>query len=219
MSDWTFNGFGVLRAQLVVPLTGRWVADLEVDATEPITGRVTLTIGGVSWLGNVLRGGVEADTWSGRVVGGAGGLDRPVVARSWQGLQPARGLVTELLTEVGEVLSVSSSADVDANLPRWSRIDGPAHHALADLALAVGARWRMLPEGEVWIGVETWPELTLPEDAPAELLATDPRAGTSTLAFVGSYILPGQTFQGRRVGGVTYRLDDQRDRAVVWWAS
>lgn len=218
MSDWTLNGYPVLAGEITAPLTGRWVADLAVDVPEALTGAVELRVGGVRWAGAVVRGGVEADTAHVRVVGGTGGLDRTVLARSWQGLQPVRGLVQELLAEVGEVLDAGSGTELDANLPRWSRLDGPAHHALADLARAAGARWRLTIDGAVWIGTESWPELVLPDDVVPELLATNPRQGTATYRLPGAWVAPGQTFEGRRVGAVRYVLADRRDRLTVWWA-
>lgn len=219
MSDWTLNGRPVLRGTITVPLGGRWVADLAVDAPEGIAGAVELEVGGVRWRGTVHRGGVDEDVWQGRVVGGAGGLDRPVLARAWDGLQPARGLLVELLSEVGEVLSGTSGDAVNVNLARWTRLDMPAHHALADLVRAVGARWRVLFDGSVWVGVETWPEFVLPEDARAELLSTDSRTGTSTYALPGAYVQPGRVFEGRRVGSVAYELAGDRDRVRVWWTT
>lgn len=218
MSDWSLNDLPLLRAQLVAPLTGRWTADLEVDTDTDITGPVVLTIGAVQRRGTVFRGGLDEGKWCGRIVGGANGLDRPVTARSWQGSQSARGLVTELLRELGEVLSDSSGPELDTNIPRWSRIDGPGHHALADLVRAVGARWRITPEGAVWIGTESWPELITPEGDLTELLEVDPRAGSSTFAVSSGYVLPGQTFEGLRVGGLVYSLDDGHDRVTVWSA-
>lgn len=218
MSDWTLNGHPVLAGEITAPLTGRWVADLAVDASEALSGAVVLLVGGVRWAGTIYRGGVTQDTATVRVVGGTGGLDRTVTARSWQGLQPARGLVQELLSEVGEALYDGSGAELDTNLARWSRLDGPAHHALAGLARAVGARWRLTIDGTVWVGTETWPELVLPEDTRAELLADDPRRGATSYSLPGAWVVPGQTFEGRRVGAVRYELADRRDRLTVWWA-
>jgi hypothetical protein len=217
VSDWTCAGAPVLRAELRAPLHGRWIADVEVDTSEALTGAVEVRIGGVAWRGTVLRGGIDgADVWKGRIVGGAGGLDQPVTARSWLGLQPARGLFVELLTEVGETLSPSSGAPVDTDLARWSRVDCTAHRALADLASVVGARWRLTPEGTVWVGLETWPELVLPEGVTAEPLSVNPRMASAVYALPGSWILPGTVFEGRRVGGVVYRLDGA-DRAHVYF--
>lgn len=219
MSDWTANAFPVLRGELSAPLSGRWIADLEVDASEALSGAVEIRIGGVAWRGTVWRGALDdgADVWRGRIVGGSGGLDRPVTARSWLGLQPARGLLVELLTEVDESLSPSSTAEIDTNVARWSRVEGPAHRALADLASVVGARWRLTSEGTVWVGSETWPELVLPEGAEAELLSTDPMLGVSTYALPGAYISPGCIFEGRRVAGVVYDLEDAVERARVFF--
>lgn len=220
MSDWNLNGHPVLRGTVTAPLTGRWVADLEADTSELLSGAVELRIGGVAWRGFVARGTSDADstTWRGRIVGGAGGLERPVPARAWHGLQPARGLITDLLAEAGEVLAASSTAEIDANLPRWCRLAQPAHQALADLARAVGCSWRVTSDGAVRVGIETWPELVLPDDVSAELLTTDPRTGAAVYALPGAWVAPGSTFEGRRVGGAVYRLDGDADRVHVWWA-
>lgn len=218
MSDWTLNGIPVTSGTLRAPLSGRWVASFLVDTDEALSGAVELRIGGVAWRGSVFRGGGDGSgLWRGIVVGGSGGLDRRLDARSWVGLQPARGILVELLTEAGEILSPSSTAEVDTNVARWSRVEGPAHRALADIASVVGARWRLTPEGTVWVGVDLWPELVLPEGVEAELLEADPAGGKATYALPGSWILPGATFEGRRVGGVTYALDGGADSATVWW--
>lgn len=215
MSDWTVNGAPVLRGRIAAPLLGRWVADLELDADDAPAGAIELRVGGVAWAGALHRGGLDEGVWKGRVVGGAGGLDATVPARSWRGLQPARGLVVELLGEAGEALDAASA--IEASLPRWSRVEGPARRALDALVRAVGLRWRVTTAGAVWVGAETWPELTLPEGVAAELLAVDPALGTSTYSLPGAYLLPGQTFEGRRVGGVVYELAGDRDRVTVWW--
>lgn len=217
MSDWTLNGRPVLHGTITAPLHGRWVADLAVDAPEGLAGDVVIEVGGIRWRGAIHRGGVDEDTWNGRVVGGTTGLDQLVTARSWHGLQPARGLVRELLSEVGEALSDASGPELDTNLPRWSRIDAPAHHALADLARAVGARWRVLFDGTVWVGAETWPELFIPDGARVELLSTDSRGDASLYALPAAWVQPGQVFDGRRVGSVAYELAGGRDRVKVWW--
>ena len=217
MSDWLLNGRPVLAGRVTAPLSGRWHAELVIDTLDGVSGAAELVIGGVRWAGTTYRSGIEADTCFAGLVGGTRGLDRRVDARSWHGLQPARGLVQELLSEVGEVLYEGSGAELDVHLPRWSRVECPADHALAQLVDAIGARWRMTIDGSVWIGTETWPELILPDAVRAELLGTEPRAGRATYSLPGAYLLPGQTFEGRRVGAVVYELAGGVDRAKVWW--
>lgn len=214
MSDWTLNGAPVLSGRVVAPLLGRWVVDLEVDADDAPTAAAELRVGGVAWVGTVHRGGLDEGVWRGRIVGAAG-LDTIVPARSWRGLQPARGLVVELLGDVGATLDDASA--IDAALPRWSRVEGRASRALSELARAAGVRWRVSPSGPVWVGVDTWPELTLPDGVTAEPLDTDPVQGAAVYGLPGAYLLPGQTFEGRRVGGVVYELAGERDRVTVWW--
>ena len=217
MSDWTLNGLPVLRASLHAPLQGRWTADVEVDTDDALTGPVDLMVGGVLWRAAVLRGGLGQGTWRARLVGGTGGLDLPVAARAWQGLQAARGLVVELLTEVGETLDAGSGDELTTTLPRWSRVDTIAHRALADLAGAVDARWRVTPEGAVWVGTETWPEIILPDGVQVETLDDDPRRGVSVCSVPGGWITPGRSLDGRRIGAVAYELTPERDRLTVWW--
>lgn len=216
--DWSISGRPALAARLLAPLAGRWVADLEADTDEPITGAVEVLGGGAAWRGAVLRGGVTDGRWHGRVVGGAGGLDRVVPPASWQGLQAARGLVDELLGPLGETLDAGAGPELERTLPRWTRVEGVAHRALADLAAAVGARWRVTPGGTVWVGAETWPERVLAEGETAELLDEDPRLGSALYALSGAWLAPGVVLEGRRVGGVLYELRGDVDRAEVWWA-
>lgn len=220
--DWRLEGASVLRGRLTVPLGGAWVADLEVDTAEPLLGAVTravtLAVGTTSWNGMVFRGGVTGDRWSGRIVGGAGGLRLPVEARAWQGLQPARGLLVELLADVGETLAPTSTSEVATNLPRWSRCATTADRALADLAAHLGCRWRVRPEGDVWVGVDAWAPVEFPDGSVVELLDVDPRTDAAVYALPEARVLPGTTFDGRRVGGVVYDLDGPRERVTVWRA-
>lgn len=216
--DWRLAGASVLRGRLTVPLNGAWLADLDVDAAEAPSGSVVLTVGGSRWVGTVHRGGVAAGRWSGRVVGGAGGLHRAVPARAWQGLQPARGLLVELLGEVGEALAPTSTAEVSANVPRWTRLATTADRALADLAGYLGCRWRVRPEGDVWVGIDAWGAVEFAEGSLVELIDEDPRSGAAVYVLPEARVLPGMTFEGRRVGGVVYDLDGARERATVWWA-
>jgi hypothetical protein len=211
MSDATLNGESVLRAQLTVPLLGAWVLDVETDTDRAITGRVPFVAGGMTWSGTVVRGGVEAGTWRGRLVGGANGLGRPLPARAYRSVT-ARSIAEGIVSEAGEQLADMA---LDPILTSWTRPGLTGAELLKLLVTYLGLGWRMQPDGAVWIGSESWPL-----DAGAwEELGRDPQRGTVTLAIDAPTLLPGATLAAEtdRVAGVVYTFDATL-RAQVWLA-
>ena len=49
MAEITLDGARVTLCALTIPRVGAWVADLDVDSAEAITGRVSLVIDGATW--------------------------------------------------------------------------------------------------------------------------------------------------------------------------
>ena len=65
----------VTRCDITFPRRGVWCADVDLDTETAPTGRVSVVVdGGPTWSGTVVSGGVSHGLWSGRIVGGAGGL-------------------------------------------------------------------------------------------------------------------------------------------------
>ena len=64
----------VSRYLLEVPELGAWTAMVDVDSDAAISGKVTLTIDGVSWVGTVIKGDLYAGRVHAQIVGGAGKL-------------------------------------------------------------------------------------------------------------------------------------------------
>lgn len=214
MGQVTLNAEAVFALRLTLPLRGRWTAELEVDSEADITGAVTLSDSQpgeqVTFQGAVHRGGVLVNTWRGLIVGGTGGLSKDVTAKHYREID-ARTVISELLAEVGEALATTSTATVLAKrLPFWTRLTGGAREALSAVCDAIGATWRVLPSGAVWIGVDTWPaaadQFQVDRDFPA---------GTVELAPDSINLLPGVTVDGLRVGRVEHCIDDHL-RTTVW---
>lgn len=213
----TVNSLPLLRADVVLPRVGVWTADLEVDTETPITGRVTVTLGALALVGTVLYGGITpGGAWSGRVVGGAGGLARSIGATAHRNASLGEVLRTAL-TEAGETLS-PTAIDLSAPVARWARLAGPAARTVEQVAAVVGASWRVLADGSVWIGPETWADQTA-----ADALTEHVDVVTSSRALAGdsaAEILPGRTLRleglALRVGAVSHRLDAERFRTHVW---
>lgn len=211
MSDATLNGESVLRAQLTVPLLGAWVLDVETDTDRAITGRVPFVSGGMTWSGTVVRGGVEAGTWRGRLVGGANGLGRVLPARAYRSVT-ARSIAEGIATEAGEQLA---DVALDTILTNWTRPGLSGAELLKLLVNYLGLGWRVQPGGAVWIGSESWPL----DAGEWEELGRDPQRGLVTLAIDAPTLLPGATLAAEtdRVAGVVYTFDETL-RAQVWLA-
>lgn len=212
MSDATLNSLGLLRADIVLPRVGAWTADVVLDDDRAPSSAITIVAAGLTLRGTVVRGGVEAGLWRGRVVGGAGGLRREVPAVAQRGGTLATAL-RDVLSAAGEALA--SAPEITDSSPLWHRLAGTAGAAVADVARAAGCAWRVLADGSVWVGRETWPE-----HAPdVDVIDWRPELGRLELAGDTLGILPGQTLRARdlvvRVGCVEHRIHGDASRTVV----
>ena len=213
MAEATLNGFDVTAGTLTWGRTGAWVLDVDVDTETALAGAVPLAVGtnGPTFAGTVFRGANWQLRWSGRIVGGGGGLRTQVPARQYRGV-PARTVVSDLLTEVGEQLD-PSSAGLDAMLACWARRGSTAAEALALLVDALGTTWSMNPAGQIRVGDPAWSAFT----GDAELLEENVRMGTATYAMDLPVLCPGATLGGQRVSAVVYTFEAQALRAEVWF--
>jgi hypothetical protein len=74
--------------------------------------------------------------------------------------------------------------------------------------------WRVLPDGTVYVGVESWPQSPMgsfdlyswpPQELRATIFALDPR------------ITPGQVWQSGQVSNVAHRVDTDKIRTTIWF--
>lgn len=215
MASITANGQPVLVATIFEPRRGVWHADLELDATDPLSGAVTLDFGvGVSaFQGTVRRAGVYGGRAMARIVGGKDGLSKILKAKFYRS-SFVRVALGELLADAGEALdaSVLPSA-IEKALTFWHRAgvtDASAGQALERLAQEASMTWRVLRNGNVWFGVETWPE----SKAAFDLLDSSPADGERVIALDSGLpeVLPGVTLAGERVEYVVTRLTGESFR-------
>jgi hypothetical protein len=214
MAEITINGRRASRLRVLLPLAGAWVADAVVDDGTSLEGAVTVALDGLTLAGAVVRGGVGAEVWTGRIVGGAGGLRRALPATSHRNVT-LRAVLDEALRASGES-AADDIGDLSHAVTLYQRREAPALFTVADVARAAGYAWRVRPDGRVWMGAERWPAFA-PTDV--ELVGWDDRTGT--LRFSGSTlgILPGQTLTagGRtvRILGVEHQADAERIRTTL----
>jgi len=211
----TLNAQPLLALSLVIPRLGAWTADVAVDSDTDVTGAVTLDLEGRIWRGTVVRGAVAFGRWSGRIVGGAGGLQRELPPVAFAGTTH-RAVFDETLRAAGET-AAAIEADLSAPLNRWHRVRQTGDVTIAEIARATGLSWRVLSAGFVWLGVESWVAVT-PRDV--DVMSREPITGCYELAGDAALDLePGTTVTldgtSVRIGAVTHRLDGVALRTSV----
>lgn len=201
----TCAGVDVLDAEIHLCARGAWWARARLDSSKTPSGRVTLSAeGGLSLSGFVVTGGVFTDVSHVHIVGGAGGLSKVQAAAAWQNAQ-LRDPLDAALSAAGESLSSTVASTVlSVQLPAWTRAAETTVRAIDGLCGAASAAtgqaitWRVLPDGAVWLGVETWPAQDIP--AGSDLLEAFPAEGRYVIGADTPSLLPGVALAG--VGNV-----------------
>lgn len=212
------DGPGVGAGTLWLPRVGAWLADLTIDSATVPSGRHELQLSDRHVLvGTVSRAGAVGDGQRTRLrlVAGAAGLLKQ--ARPQHYTSPTLAVVLrDLLRNAGEVLSPSAERAVLVHqLAHWTTIAMPAAQAVRLLLSAAGpdVAWRHLPDGQVWVGRETWPDSKVRDFTE---LAREPESDTYEVAVPTPDLLPGTLLGGRRVDTVEIRMSGGSIRATVW---
>jgi hypothetical protein len=214
----TANNLPILSGTISLPRVGAWQCVLELgtedDTQAPVEGSaITIKDGVRSFVGTITRSGIVSGRVSLRAAGGAGGLRNPVPANSWTNV-PLRIPLRDTLAAVGETLNTTVvSSLLETRLDHWTRAAGPAGSALSAMLEPQGASWRVLADGTVWAGVETWTDQKV---AGGEVLEPDPELGTFTIASDSLELEPGRTFLGRKVSRVEHRIESGSVRTFYW---
>ncbi len=198
----TANGATVLDLALSMPRTRAWTADVSVELGQlDLSSTVALDVGGVAFRGTGRRTREWAGRTHARVVGGAGGLHKAVEAKAYGACTLAVPLGDALATGGERLSDTVSSAVLGSSLLRWTRLAGSVAEALDALTDALGFVWRVLADGSVWVGTETWPVST----ATPDQLDEQANDGRLILAMDRPELRPGTVLESRRLGRITYR--------------
>lgn len=214
MAYLTVNGALVESGVITLPRSGVWHAELNLAAGLLAQSSAALVLGNALELyGTVRLGGEHADTTSALVVGGAGGFRDDVTPQHFR-KAPMRIPLERALSDVGEELSPSSTESVlTAELEHWVTLKEPAQRVVAELARTADVNWRVLPDGRTWLGEETWPTVSV----GYEVAHAWPSKGRVQFVLDAPLLLPGYTFQGRKVGSVTYVIRADALLCDVWF--
>ena len=214
----TANGVPCLRLETRMPRTGVWFADLVVDQGAKLSGAVEISLAGgaLNLEGTVAptRTGLFAESAVLRVLAGAGRMG-DAVPKKWYRSATVRIVVQDLLSAVGEKLSSTADANLlSQQLQGWAHKTMPAAAALSRVCEYIGAVWRSLPDGTIWIGTESWPAAA----APGDMLFEDPRAGRTIYGTEAPTILPGTSLgEGRYISQVEHFVSSDEVKNTVTW--
>lgn len=193
------------EARIVLPRIGAWHVDATLQGATGIEEGDAVTVsvaGSLSLVGHATRAQAHEDALRVRVVAGGAGLAGTATAKFYQGAQ-VRLVLGDLLTGAGEMLSSTADAAILATLlPNWSTFARPVGVEIATLlsVAPVGTAWRVLADGSVWVGPETWPVSSL----AFELIERDPARKRLVLGVALPTLLPGFTLDGERIGDVEH---------------
>lgn len=194
-----------IQAHLQHPRMGVWECSLHLDSDAVPTGKIKFQLDDLDFTGTVLpdHTGTDGPRAKCRVVGGNGHLSRIIPAHSYSGGTGVKvgTVVKDILKACGEDLSdLSDGPTLDRTLSRWHVNGGTAQQALTALADQIDAAWRVLRDGTVWFGEETWPEVA-PEGTVTHEAWSE---GHLTLASETPDMVPGTVYQGQKIEHVTH---------------
>lgn len=194
----SFTGGAVLGATIQIPRSGIWHADLVLPAvrgaTLPTSGR--LFFGSQIFTGTVTQSGIDAKGQIRlRLIGGKAKYNTVVAPKGYRSI-PAGIVLRDIVADCGET-GIASTADqslLSTQLNAWSRFSMKASRAIHNVlqSLPNNPVWRVLSDGTLWIGYESWTEVTLPD---ATIIETIPERNRITIASNDPLILPGNSFK------------------------
>jgi hypothetical protein len=124
-----------------------------------------------------------------------------------------------LLGDAAEKLSPSAdAATIARQLASWTTAALPTGVVIAAAlaSAAPGASWRVLPDGTVWLGPETWPDSGLTVD-DYQILDEEPRQFLALLGVEAPILLPGTMLGDRRVSRTEHVVDAEGVRTWAWF--
>lgn len=195
-----------IQAELRHPRMGAWHCDLDLDANEKVTGKIRFELDDLEFTGTVIEdhSGTEGSRAKLKVVAGNGNLTKQIKAHAYSATSGVKigTVVADVLKECGEDLSdVSNKAVLERKLERWQVSGGAAQEALTRLAEHTGCAWRVMRDGTVWFGEETWPEVE-----PAGTVTQESwHEGHVELASETPNMVPGTVYRGQKIEQVTHR--------------
>jgi hypothetical protein len=206
------GGAPLLFGRLIFPRIGAWSAKLTIESPTAPSGAIAVESDDGAALrlaGTAERAEAFHGRTSLRIVGGAGGLGTRLPPRAFSKV-PLRIPLADALSVAGERAAPTPSPSLE--LPRWTRAESTAGEEIAALAHVAHASWRLLDDGSVWLGTETWPAA----GTELEALAADDAARVRTYRASDLLLRPGTVADGRALTLVVYRFSPHEVLVDAW---
>jgi hypothetical protein len=211
----------VISGVISLPRVGVWHAELRVDSEIDFdSAAVTISVNGgeLDLVGVVTRALQYEGVNQVRIVGGAAGMQRSPTPKFYGG-SSVGPVLADIAGDVGETISDADSGGVtEGGLHAWTTIRAPAGRQLTELLRPIaGAVWRILPDGSLWAGIETWPVSEVGDD-DWQPLAYDHWNGVLELGMLSPTLQPGTTLGSDkvRIDRVEHRIDRDSVRTFAW---
>jgi hypothetical protein len=214
MAECALNGYEVVSATIMMPSHGVWTAIVEVNTSTAITGRCVLDCGGVEFNGTIRRSGVYQGTLSAWIAGGTDGLKTAIPGLQYSNVPASVPLSDALLVASTQTLSTTADmALLETFWLKWVRVGGTVADELKSICDELGANWRILRDGTLWVGVDAWPTLV----ANGTIQSHDTHYGCLSVATDTPIIVPGVTWNGYKTSYVVHRVQPSRSITEIWY--
>lgn len=194
-----------------------------LDSKTAPTGQQTIAaFGGLSLSGTIVATGIFLDSAYIRIVGGSSGASNKVSPSSYQNAI-LRDPLSAITSATGDTLSTTISESLLTTiLPYWTISDSHASSALDELCFAASGAvgqtidWRYLGDGTLWIGVETWPSVSLPMGS--DVIEQSPSGRRYIIGVETPTLIPGVNVSdlGANVVGVDHWIEPNMIRTWAW---
>lgn len=217
------NNETVLNGTITLPSTGVWIANLVLNTSDQsgFDGGSAVSIvddNGLTFKGVVVnhRSGLFIETLHLRVAGGRNGMGNLVKTKSFRSAV-FNDVIKSLLSDAGETLSPTVDTSLlSKGIGDWNITANTVTSAL-DYFLDIqdpNLNWRVLPDGTIWMGIETYPsvQVDFQIQAPCNPVEQMFTLGINNLSFRQGVELENVG----KVSRIEYQILSSSLAAVVW---
>jgi hypothetical protein len=203
--------YTIVEGMLHLPRIGVWHADVTLDApgsssaATMLSGKATVSWGGTPYSGTfALNGPTQRDTIRARINGGGSGFGKIFQPKGYRATT-IKQVVGDILNTAGESLSPTADPNVLAyQLPYWTAMQQGCGIALQSVLQVTGSAWRLLPDGSLWFGTETYPAS---QQTDFVQIRNEPELARYEFSSYSPTILPGTAFKNQRVSAVIHYIN------------
>lgn len=156
----------IVECHLIIPKIGAWMAnDVLVDSDDSfnVGDSVTMNFLDTTFKGTILDTGIYRGFQRCTIIGGSGKLPDYLESASYNSV-PLGQVVRDIARKTDHQVSTKADQNVmNSNLAGWTILKMQASLALEKALQVTDSIWRILPDGTLWVGGESYTPLN-PDD-------------------------------------------------------